>query len=680
MKLEKGKKVNLKSKGLAFGALVMLFVATMAFAGTVTATDPDEGSEIIVSMDGGKLSPDWKMVAFIKGHDLYVMDLEGSSKKIAESEVSYIQHCVWSPEGEKIAYCDVYNLWVVNKDGGNRVKIATMDDRYKFRYFFSPDEKKLAYYSKNGLWTVNADGSNNARIAADPSIEELLWSPTGRRIFYKTLRGWFLITSDGSDNKPFGRGTPLIWVSEKKILVQDDNRLNIFDVDRLEEEGYWGESVIDLSKVAELDLAYPYDIHGIIISPDSKKIALQFREESWPRLIKYVILNLDGNNLDLLVFPARILSPDFKKTAYVDSETAWVKEKGEFVSTGNVWIMDVDGRNQKKIAEGLPLSPPPLQPGVTPTPISPDAPSFLRIYSWSPDGSKVAYIVGDELHIITVGKAALKTPTPTPTQTATPTSKPVLTSDEDPFNYQGEYTLDVNELTDEEKAALVYVMKYAKEYKVSPCFIMAVIRQESSFKADVNGGADVGYMQVTYDAAQDGGYKGAEQEWQEKDGLDPDQNIQYGTKYLMALNYIFSEGKLLIGELKATKVPDTTERLKFVLAAYNGGAGRIATAQQLCKEEGDDPEKWDDVKNYLEAAGATSEKAEIIQKYVEQVIEGRDLTEGQRRGYEFFLTIRIPATGATMPGEGVPGFEAIFAIGGLLVVVTYLLRRRKKGG
>jgi hypothetical protein len=39
-------------------------------------------------------------------------------------------------------------------------------------------------------------------------------------------------------------------------------------------------------------------------------------------------------------------------------------------------------------------------------------------------------------------------------------------------------------------------------------------------------------------------------------------------------------------------------------------------------------------------AGATSEKAEEIKKYVEQVIKGRDLINDQYRGYEFFLTIR----------------------------------------
>ena len=264
-------------------------------------------------------------------------------------------------------------------------------------------------------------------------------------------------------------------------------------------------------------------------------------------------------------------------------------------------------------------------------------------------------------------------PAVTPTLTLTPmTHMPT----EDAFYYQGEYKLDRNKLRPEESKALPFVMKYAKEYKVSPCIIMAVIRQESNFDASANGGTDVGYMQVTHDAAKDGGYKGTEQEWRQKDGPDPDQNIEYGTKYLKALNSIFRDGKLLTKDLKATKVPDKTERLKFVLAAYNGGQGRIAKAQQICVDKGDNPERWNDVKKYLEAAGETPEKAKIIRNYVEQVIEGRDLIDGQRRGYEFLLTTRVPVSETPTPEEGVPGFEAVFAIAGLLAL-AYVLGRWK---
>ena len=215
---------------------------------------------------------------------------------------------------------------------------------------------------------------------------------------------------------------------------------------------------------------------------------------------------------------------------------------------------------------------------------------------------------------------------------------------EDAFNYNGEYTLDQTKLREEEKKVLPYVMKYAKEYKVSPCLIMAVIRQESDFfdySQDPDKDKtkfDIGYMQVSHIAAIDtykeytgDEYKGTEEEWQ-RDGLDPDINIKYGTRYL----------RIQYARIKDGHYKDVYNGiLKSTLSAYNAGH-------------------------------PTKDNS----KYVDGVIQGRDLIDGQRRGYEFFLTIRVPVGGAPESEKGIPGFEVIFAIAGILAV-AYLVRRRK---
>jgi len=68
----------------------------------------------------------------------------------------------------------------------------------------------------------------------------------------------------------------------------------------------------------------------------------------------------------------------------------------------------------------------------------------------------------------------------------------------DPFNYHGEYVLDSSQLSEQEKAALLYVEKYANEYGISPALIMAIIKQESTFNPNAIGdnGKAIGYMQV----------------------------------------------------------------------------------------------------------------------------------------------------------------------------------------
>jgi len=118
------------------------------------------------------------------------------------------------------------------------------------------------------------------------------------------------------------------------------------------------------------------------------------------------------------------------------------------------------------------------------------------------------------------------------------------TKAEDAFNYRYQYVLDLAKLRDEEKPALSYVMKYAREYQISPALIMAIIRQESDFDPNARGDFwsgeyhSFGYMQVSYGAATDtykeyagDEYKGTKEEWKE-DGLDSETNIKYGTRYL----------------------------------------------------------------------------------------------------------------------------------------------------
>ncbi len=81
----------------------------------------------------------------------------------------------------------------------------------------------------------------------------------------------------------------------------------------------------------------------------------------------------------------------------------------------------------------------------------------------------------------------------------------------------------------------------------------------------------------------------------------------------------FKKKTTLTDDTETTPVKDPDERKKFDIAAYNAGDARIAKAQELAREAGDDPTKWDDVKKHLEDAGATNDKANEIRQYVDKV-------------------------------------------------------------
>lgn len=69
---------------------------------------------------------------------------------------------------------------------------------------------------------------------------------------------------------------------------------------------------------------------------------------------------------------------------------------------------------------------------------------------------------------------------------------------------------------------------------------------------------------------------------------DPTQNVTGGVKYLLWLQRYW-----------ANRVPDPDERLRFILASYNAGAGHVEDAQRLATANGDDAKRWDKVAYWL---------------------------------------------------------------------------------
>lgn len=70
--------------------------------------------------------------------------------------------------------------------------------------------------------------------------------------------------------------------------------------------------------------------------------------------------------------------------------------------------------------------------------------------------------------------------------------------------------------------------------------------------------------------------------------LDPDQSLRAGAEYLAWLDDIW-----------AKYVPDAEERRKFVLASYNAGQGHVLDARRLARKYGKNPERWEDVAEFL---------------------------------------------------------------------------------
>ncbi len=118
-------------------------------------------------------------------------------------------------------------------------------------------------------------------------------------------------------------------------------------------------------------------------------------------------------------------------------------------------------------------------------------------------------------------------------------------------------------------------------YDIPWQFLAAVAHEESRFDNSVTSwmGAQ-GIMQIMPSTA-------------EHYGVDPDSltrpeiNIRLGARILKAYNRFFRQ------------VEDSTERVNYVLAAYNAGPAHILDAMALARKHGADPQKWSETRHFL---------------------------------------------------------------------------------
>lgn len=117
------------------------------------------------------------------------------------------------------------------------------------------------------------------------------------------------------------------------------------------------------------------------------------------------------------------------------------------------------------------------------------------------------------------------------------------------------------------------IKEVAKEYHWDWRLIASVIYHESRFNKDAGSWAGAfGLMQIMPTTAEAFGITDFE---------DPKQNIKAG---ILFLNWLEERFKVA--------VPDSAERLNFVLAAYNIGLGHVLDAQRLAEKYGKNPLIW----------------------------------------------------------------------------------------
>jgi Tol biopolymer transport system component len=334
----------------------------------------------ILFEDIGKLSPDWKKVAWKPGSEsLCVVDLQYGGKSFIAARAYGYGH--WNHKGTKIAYLGTARLdtapvpqfCVADASGASKIILWRESRPSPTLAWWSPDDSKILINPgfSNVYHIVPADGSEPPKPLSLMTL--LSRTPLSRVTRLWALKSEFLAWTPASDGLIFTAYEPA-------------------EISRLRNGKIYGEICeLDLKgEIRNVLFQFPPTgpITNLTLSPDLQKLAFArvFSHGPVADFLCLSVMSMDRSdwieikigNPDRHEIREICWSPDSKRIAFLLEEATWAEGKGEYVTTKSICVVNSDGSGQKIINN-----------------IKPQAPQEGGIYTalcgWSPDGRKLAY-------------------------------------------------------------------------------------------------------------------------------------------------------------------------------------------------------------------------------------------------------------------------------------------------
>jgi dipeptidyl aminopeptidase/acylaminoacyl peptidase len=172
------------------------FIAIRSSDGAITHTDvPAYGSSMY---SAAKLawSPDGTRIAYGYLEEVWVMNVRSPHNPMQVSVEGNASSPTWSPDSTKIAY-ELFtdsaqeDIWISDADGGNPLDVTNTPNIDEERPDWSPDGAHFAYLAtggtiNQGVWVSDPDGSNPRFLAPTSAFccGAPVWSPTGVKIAF----------------------------------------------------------------------------------------------------------------------------------------------------------------------------------------------------------------------------------------------------------------------------------------------------------------------------------------------------------------------------------------------------------------------------------------------------------------------------------------------------------------
>lgn len=307
------------------------------------------------------ISPDGTQVAFVLKNDLYIQGIAGGDPRrlTTDGRPKFVPR--FSPDGDRIIYGRVRSaaavdfvapedLYVVDVVAG--APRLLVEDASKG--VWSPDGKRLAFVraSKQEAFVADANGSNALSIGKAGTfgfVPGIAWSPDGKQLaVVEPGLKLFLVSAESKARRQLEgvKAVDAIFTPDGKYLIVNGPS-----------PGRWAlwQVPVDGGKLVPFSMV-PFDSVSPTMSRDGSKImALLLRGES----------NLAQSEVAGNAAPSQLtfaegdefsaLSPDGKSVAF---------------SRGAIWVMDVSGRNVRRITDRE------------------EGPSHV---AWTPDGTRILY-------------------------------------------------------------------------------------------------------------------------------------------------------------------------------------------------------------------------------------------------------------------------------------------------